>query len=375
MNPSSVDIKDLLVEFADFEFGVDLFISQQPPDIANCVTIYDVSSTPPAGTVSGNSVFFYETIQIIITHETYSAAHLWAQAIISLLHNRANFVKNETFYLYVNLISGPDSLHGTQSGQEQTMHTLSLDFNLQRKATLAASTEYLTFLDLVNVLQEGDNITFVVDSVAKTITISAAGGGGGLDWDELKTKFQDTATIEFSFDDEEEKITANFVGSIPGDISELTDNFNLLFDGDYNSLDNRPSIIPEAPIDGNQYARKDADWEEVAGGGSSLEVGRTITVESGVPASADLAVTDVDKLIALQGDDDEEVTDLVVNKDTFSQNDIITIRQSSVGYFEIVPEDVDVTILGGATSWGIHSVMTLFFLDANTVFCTGGQEV
>lgn len=43
-----------------------------------------------------------------------------------------------------------------------------------------------------------------------------------------------------------------------------------LFDGKYSSLSGKPTVLPEAPLDGEQYARKDGAWSKVesSGGGS-----------------------------------------------------------------------------------------------------------
>lgn len=46
------------------------------------------------------------------------------------------------------------------------------------------------------------------------------------------------------------------------------DDLPALFSGDYNDLENKPEIIPEAPEDGEQYARQNGGWSKVEGGGA-----------------------------------------------------------------------------------------------------------
>ena len=113
---------------------------------------------------------------------------------------------------------------------------------------------------------------------------------------------------------------------------------------------------------------------EITGGGSSIELGRNILVESGVPATVELATTDVSKWITVEGDDAEEVTELQINEDTFSANDTIIIRQSSIGFFKITAENVNVVLEGGVLSWGKNTVMQLFFETANRIVIVGGQD-
>lgn len=59
-----------------------------------------------------------------------------------------------------------------------------------------------------------------------------------------------------------------------------------LFSGSYNDLSDQPSIIPEAPLNGLQYARKDGAWSEVtASSGGGGGEGFTIRNDLGVLAS------------------------------------------------------------------------------------------
>lgn len=131
MNPASIDIKDIMVSELGFEFGVDLFISSQPDTPMNCVTIFDVSTTPPEGSIDGNDVFLYESIMMWVRNSSYEAAYQQAQAIIAEFHNKSKFTQNETYYLYMNLQSGPNTLAG--EGGEQDYSEFSLNFNLIRK--------------------------------------------------------------------------------------------------------------------------------------------------------------------------------------------------------------------------------------------------
>lgn len=175
MNPTSVDIKDILVAEGGFAFGTDLFIGTQPPTPLNCVTLFDTTTSPPDGTIDGNNVFFQEGLMVWVRNESYEAAFLQAQGIISLLHNRAGFTQNETFYLYCNLQSGPNAL-GEGDDEEGTI--LTLNFNLQRKSGIVPAGDFLTFAKLVHALVAGTGITLTVDETNQTITFVSAGGGG-----------------------------------------------------------------------------------------------------------------------------------------------------------------------------------------------------
>lgn len=176
MNPTSVDIKDILVAEGGFAFGTDLFIGAQPPTPLNCVTLFDTTTSPPDGTIDGNNVFFQEGLMVWVRNESYEAAFLQAQGIISLLHNRAGFTQNETFYLYCNLQSGPNAL-GEGDDEEGTI--LTLNFNLQRKSGIVPSSDFLTFTKLVLALVAGTGVILEVNELNQTITINSEGGGGG----------------------------------------------------------------------------------------------------------------------------------------------------------------------------------------------------
>lgn len=169
MNATSIDIKDILVSEGSFVFGTDLFIGTQPPEPVNCVTIFDTSNSPADGTIDGDNVFFQESLLLWIRNSSYEAANLQAQAIIGLLHNRAGFTQNDTFYLYCNLQSGPNGI----AGDDEENYTVSLNFNLQRKSGIVPAAEFLTFVKLVQALVAGENITLSVNEEAETITITA----------------------------------------------------------------------------------------------------------------------------------------------------------------------------------------------------------
>jgi hypothetical protein len=167
MNATSVDIKDILVSEGGFEFGVDLFISTQPPTPVNCVTLFDTSTSPADGTIDGNKVFFQESLMIWVRNSDYEAAYTQCQAIIGLLHNRAGFTQNETFYLYSSLQSGPNNLT-----EDEDNFILTLNFNLQRKSGIVPASVFLTFAKLVAALVGGTDVELSVDETNETIIIN-----------------------------------------------------------------------------------------------------------------------------------------------------------------------------------------------------------
>ena len=225
MNPTSVDIKDILVSEGGFTFGTDLFIGTQPPTPLNCVTLFDTTTSPPDGTIDGNNVFFQEGLMLWVRNESYEGAYLQAQGILSLLHNRAGFTQNETFYLYCNLQSGPNAL-GEGDDEEGTI--LTLNFNLQRKSGIVPAAEFITFVKLVAALVAGTNVTLDINLLGETITINAdAEEQVQSDWNQV---------------DAEEVDYIKNKPTIPSDVSDLSDDTNLLFSGDYNDLDNPPDL-------------------------------------------------------------------------------------------------------------------------------------
>ncbi len=132
MNSISEDIKALLVA-ENYVFATNLFISTVPATVANCVTLFDTSSTPPDGTFDGK-VFFNESFQIIVKNVSYPAAHTVATNLINLLNNKTNFTINGSHYLAIMLVNGPNLL--TMSGVESNKLNgtlLSINFRAIRK--------------------------------------------------------------------------------------------------------------------------------------------------------------------------------------------------------------------------------------------------
>lgn len=170
MNPVSVDIKDILVKECGFVFAQDLFISAIPAEPYNCVVLYDTSNEEIQNTYD-NENYRFESIMIWVRDVDYESAYVKANSIISVLNNRANFVLNGSRYLYCTLRSGINGIEGFAD-----TNILTMNFGLQRKATNEFDTEYLTFEKLVDILKEGENITFTI-TPDKHIYINGSAGG------------------------------------------------------------------------------------------------------------------------------------------------------------------------------------------------------
>lgn len=82
MKPLSIHIKDILDsdEGLGLKFGRDLFISKEPNDPAQCVTIYDTGGRPPLVSL-GNQQYRYEAIQIRVRAVKYEDGFALAEAI------------------------------------------------------------------------------------------------------------------------------------------------------------------------------------------------------------------------------------------------------------------------------------------------------
>lgn len=77
--------------------------------------------------------------------------------------------------------------------------------------------------------------------------VDASGGAGAGVWGAITGTLSDQTDLQNALDDK-------------ADASSLA---NVATSGSYNDLTGKPSIIPEAPINGKQYARQDGAWEQV----------------------------------------------------------------------------------------------------------------
>jgi len=130
MNSLSDDIKDLLVAEFSYVFGTDLFISVQPKQPVDCVTLYDTGGSAPDGTIEGDQVYNRDTLQIIVRNKTYATAITKAYAIRKYLHNKVNFTQGSTNYIRISAMGGVGDI---SSGSNMTKD--SSEFSLNFEAT------------------------------------------------------------------------------------------------------------------------------------------------------------------------------------------------------------------------------------------------
>jgi len=135
MNSIAVDIKDMLVAEAGFVFKTNLFIAKQPTKINNCITVIDTSSTPIQTTL--DSVNYYnDSVQILVRHENYLDAFQLAETIVNTLHGKANELWNDTYYLYIGLVSGPAQMSDPRESNSKQLNILSINFNIKRHSDI-----------------------------------------------------------------------------------------------------------------------------------------------------------------------------------------------------------------------------------------------
>lgn len=92
--------------------------------------------------------------------------------------------------------------------------------------------------------------------------------------------------------------------------------------------------------------------------------------DTAVTAHYTLLESDEGKYIEVDSADPVNIT---VPKDTFSKGVGITLEQSGAGRVTVIPEDVDVTLVGDNKSYGQNAIMTLVFKDINNVHIIGGD--
>ncbi len=131
MNPSSEDIKDMLLDESslDLTFATNLFIGKEPPDPDNTVTIFDtLSSTPQLTMDPSEPPYERPSVQIRVRNRDYLAGWRLIDSIYSLLHGRAHETRNGAIY---EVITSTSPMHLDWDDHRRARFIINL--NIQRR--------------------------------------------------------------------------------------------------------------------------------------------------------------------------------------------------------------------------------------------------
>ena len=130
MNPSSVDIKDIIVAGGlGLAFASTLFIGKEPVSPDDCVTIFDTPGEPPDTFYSNDAVYNRPSIQIRVRNTSYLSGWAIINNIKVLLHNLAQTTVNGTLYSAVFCSSEPALLDWDANDRARFVTT----FDIQRR--------------------------------------------------------------------------------------------------------------------------------------------------------------------------------------------------------------------------------------------------
>jgi len=130
MNPSSEDVKDMLVAASlGLTFATNLFIGREPTKPNNCVTIFDTPGFPPQLTLdAAGRDYYYPSVQIRVRNTSYADGWALANNIMVSLHGRVYETSGGTLYTTVYCSSGPALLDWDENNRARFI----VNFNLQR---------------------------------------------------------------------------------------------------------------------------------------------------------------------------------------------------------------------------------------------------
>lgn len=136
MNPLLIDIKDMLEteinSLYPLNLGDNLHISVMPDSPIDCVALYDTSSSPSEMTMDDTPASEIKNggFQVLIRNTNWLTCYSIAQAVEDVLQGKANELWNNTYYLFIQKLSGPMQL--TQEIPKKRQHILSLNFIVKR---------------------------------------------------------------------------------------------------------------------------------------------------------------------------------------------------------------------------------------------------
>lgn len=202
-------------------------------------------------------------------------------------------------------------------------------------------------VDTTTDITEGSNLYYTEDRVSANSSVVANTAKVSFDWDYDYTDLINTPTIPSS------------LSGLSGDLDDISDgsvyvksenNFSDTYKG-YVDSNNAKVSFPEAPNDGQQYARQSEGWSVVTGGGgSSLEVNvetltgnKTLVSGTDKPvqilsSSANYTIT-LDTTGASEGDqfiikkDDDNAYHLTIDATNLSQSLVIEISGQQTANF------------------------------------------
>ncbi len=130
MNPSSIDVKDMLVADASLGlvFNKSVFVALEPVTPNSTVTIFDTIGRPPQLTFKKGEDYFYPSIQIRVRDKNYSVGWALAKDIRKSLHGRGGETWNGTRYHLIRCSSGPSMLDWDDNRRVRFV----VNFSLQR---------------------------------------------------------------------------------------------------------------------------------------------------------------------------------------------------------------------------------------------------
>ena len=140
MNPLLVDIKDMLTaeisSLYPLTLGDNLHISRMPETPTNCVALYDTSGSPSQMTMDDTPGTDIKngSFQVLVRNTGWTACYAQAAAIEEVLQGKANELWNNTYYLFIEKLSGPMQLMSQQDGisQKNPQYLLSMNFTVKR---------------------------------------------------------------------------------------------------------------------------------------------------------------------------------------------------------------------------------------------------
>jgi len=111
MEPPSVDIKDLLEDESSLglTFQTNLFISSEPPEPNDCVTIFDTPGWSDDMALDKNNIEM-PSVQILVRNDSYVDGWSMISGIKDFLHGKSGETVNGAYYMSMLSAGSPFSM-------------------------------------------------------------------------------------------------------------------------------------------------------------------------------------------------------------------------------------------------------------------------